>query len=272
MRGLTTESDREEIKMQMGREGLHLVCGQETWVAEDQSKERWDSGELFLNCGGMAKRKHEGVCFFVSSETAKMFERGGRRLVKCGPRLATIRLQLRGGAEVCVINARAPDSGQSEEKRNAFQRQLERAMQAGKAKGVVLMMGDFNAAMGVAADEQDEVMGKYGPLHTNDAGRASKMFAAARGMVDLASMREQKFYGTWVHPRSKKWHQLDRIFMRKCQSYMVNRCYNAEILKPSDHFSVRINLTISTPPKIPNTVRQKMNGEGSKVVLCEVSR
>jgi hypothetical protein len=90
------------------------------------------------------------------------------------------------------------------------------------------------------------------------------MLAAAHGMVDLASMREQKFYGTWVHPGSKKWHQLGRIFMRKCQSYMINKCFNAEMLKPSDHFSVRINLTISTPPKIPNTVRQKMNGRDLK--------
>jgi hypothetical protein len=60
VRGLTTESDREEIKLQMGRQGTHVVCGQETWMQDDKAMERWDSGELFINCGGQKKGKHEG--------------------------------------------------------------------------------------------------------------------------------------------------------------------------------------------------------------------
>jgi hypothetical protein len=94
VRGLTTESDREEIKLQMGRQGMHVVCGQEKWMQDDKAIERWGSGELFINCGGQLKGKHEGVCFFLSKAAAKMFERGGRRLKKCCSRLATMRLTI----------------------------------------------------------------------------------------------------------------------------------------------------------------------------------
>jgi hypothetical protein len=57
MRGLTSESDREEIRLQMERQHIDLVCGQETWMNTDKSVQRWDTGELFLNCGGQKTRR-----------------------------------------------------------------------------------------------------------------------------------------------------------------------------------------------------------------------
>ena len=105
VRGLTTEFDREEIKLQMGRQGMHVVCGQETWMQDDKAMKRWDSGELFINCGGQKKGKHEGVCFFLSKVAAKMFERGGRRLKKCCSRLATMRLQMHEGRVSAPISS-----------------------------------------------------------------------------------------------------------------------------------------------------------------------
>ena len=260
MRGLTTEADREEIRLQMERQGIHLICGQETWLRADQSQQRWDTEELFLNCGGTNTKKHDGVCFFLSPVAAKMFERGGRRLVKYCSRLATIRLQMKGGGDLYVINAHAPDSGKNSATREAFQRRLERALRATKTKDVLLLMGDFNASMGIADDDSgDGVLGMHGISHVNKAGQELEMLAAAHGLKDLVSQEEQAFYGTWMHPQSKKWHQLDKIFMRGSQSHMVNKCTNGEMLKVSDHYSVRLNVTLTALPKPPITSRQKNN-------------
>jgi len=88
-------------------------------------------------------------------------------------------------------------------------------------------MGDFNAAVGTADDDGDEVSGEHGISHVNAAGKELKMLATVHGLQDLVTLEEQSFYGTWVHPQSKMWHQLDRIFMRKRQRYMVNKCRNA---------------------------------------------
>ena len=260
MRGLTTESDREEIKLQMERQGIHLVCGQETWVHRDTSMQRWDTGELFINCGGQDKRKHEGVCFFLSKEMATMYERGGRQIHKYCSRLATIRLQLRGGKDIYVVNVHAPDSGQSAAKRDAFRQKFERALRAAKTTDVLVVMGDFNASTGIANDEAcSEVCGDYGIEHVNEAGTHLKMTAEIHHLRELNTFQEQAFYGTWVHPQSLKWHQLDKVFMRESQRYMVNKCVNGEMLKVSDHFSIRLNLTIASPPRPPFSARQKMN-------------
>jgi endonuclease/exonuclease/phosphatase family metal-dependent hydrolase len=166
-------------------------------------------------------------------------------------RLSPLRLKLKGGKDIYIINGHAPDSGQTVAKRQAFQQKLERALRAAGSNDVLILMGDFNAAAGTADDDGDEVSGEHGTSHVNAAGKELKMLATAHGLQDLVTMEEQSFYGTWVHPQSKTWHQLDRIFMRKSQRHMVNKCRNAEMLKVSVHFSVRLNLTISPPPQTP---------------------
>jgi hypothetical protein len=197
VRGLTTEYDREEIKLQMGRQGIHVVCGQETWMQDDKAMERWDSGELFINCGGQKKGKHEGVCFFLSKAAATMFEQGGRRLKKCCSRLATMRLQIHEGRDLYFVNAHAPDSGQSTAKKETFQRRLEAALDTEKHSDVLALTGDFNASTGIAEDANDEECGEFGIPHVNDAGRSLKMAAAMYQLRDLLTFEEQKFYGTW---------------------------------------------------------------------------
>ena len=262
MRGLKTESDREEIRMQMVRQGIHVICGQETWIPQDQSKQRWETGELFINVGGQDKYKHEGVCFFLSSTAVDMFEQGGQQLKTYGPRLATIRLKMKIGGDLYIVNAHAPDSGQTEAKRSAFQRKFEQSLRAAKRNDVLMVMGDFNASTGTAdeADEgEDDVRGTFGIQHINKAGKELNMTAGMFGLQDLLTFQQQPFYGSWMHMQSKRWHQLDKIYMRKCQRHMVNKCTNAEMLTDSDHFSVRLNLTIRKQTKPTFTERQKMN-------------
>ena len=87
-------------------------------------------------------------------------------------RLATIRLQMKGGGDLYVINAHAPDSGKNSATREAFQRRLERALRATKTKDVLLLMEDFNASMGIADDDSgDGVLGIHGISHVNKAGQ-----------------------------------------------------------------------------------------------------
>ena len=87
-RGMTTEGEREEVRVQMQRQGIHLICGQESWCRNDTSQGRWETGELFINCGGEKNsKKHDGVCFFLSKDMSKMFEKSGREVKKYCSRL-----------------------------------------------------------------------------------------------------------------------------------------------------------------------------------------
>ena len=171
-------------------------------------------------------------------------------------RLATLRLPLSKDRQLYVVNVHYPDSGQTQKSRDEFQARFEKALQGVRRNETMIVMGDFNASMGVGTSEEDEVCGDYGLTHVNKAGRLLKNTACAYELQDLTSHHEQPFYGTWVHPRSKKWHQLDRVFMKKSDRHMVKKCVNAEMVTDSDHYSVRLSLIMDRPKRMVKTTRQ----------------
>ena len=94
--------------------------------------------------------------------------------------------------------------------------------------------------------------------------RPLKATAAMHGLVDLASMEEQKFYWTWMHARSKKWYQLDHMFVRQDDAHKVHKCINAEVVVDSDHYSVRARARYQKPRRGTKTVRRnRMNKDFS---------
>ena len=256
--GLRKESDHEELSLMMKRQNIDMMCGQEAWLADTKS-ERWDTGEVLINFGkdfGTDDRgetieggRSEGVCFLLNKKMAAVFEKGGKRAKKYCPRLATMRLPVSPHEQLYIVNAHYPDSGQPKARRAAFQRRLESALAACKQGETLVLAGDFNAAMGTA--EGDTVVGEYGLDHVNEAGRQLHLTASMYDLVDLVSQQEQLFYGTWVHCRSKKWHQLDRIFMRSMDLCKVHKCINAPMLVDSDHFSVRVHARCDKPAPPP---------------------
>ena len=178
-RGLTTEADQEGVAYTMERQNIDIICGQETWLA-DTTKERWDTGELMINFGKdfgkdatgnvNTKGRAEGVCFILNKKMAKAFEEGGKRVKKYCSRLASMRIPL-SNQTLYIINAYAPDSGQSKAKREGFQRRLECALANCKADETLVLAGDFNGSMGVAENQSDGVSGTCGLPHKNEAGR-----------------------------------------------------------------------------------------------------
>jgi hypothetical protein len=95
------------------------------------------------------KGRAEGVCFILNKKMAVAFEEGGKRVKKYCSCLASIRMPL-SNQNLYIINACAPDSGQTKAKREGFQRRLECALADCKAGETLILAGDFNASMGVA--------------------------------------------------------------------------------------------------------------------------
>ena len=250
----------------MERASIDVVCGQETWTS-DLKSERWDTGEVFINFGkdfgDKTTGRSEGVCFVLNKRVAAAFEKGGKKTKKYCPRLATIRMPVSRHEQIYIVNAHAPDSGQPKARREAFQRRLDEALADCKEGETMVLAGDFNAAMGTAGEndgDDDGVVGPHGAgiAHQNEAGRALKVTAATYGLVDLVSFQKQKFDGTWMHGRSKQWHQSDKIFMRASDRSKVQKCRNAEMLVDSDHFSIRLHARCTKPPPPLKTTRQKV--------------
>ena len=49
--GLRDEEKIEEMILQMRRQCINIVCGQESGLANEFAVKRWDTGEMLISCG-----------------------------------------------------------------------------------------------------------------------------------------------------------------------------------------------------------------------------
>jgi hypothetical protein len=141
-----------------------------------------------------------------------------------------------------------------------------------KHEDVMVMIGDFNASMGVQTEVADVVLGTNGLPHQNKAGGDLKVLAGLHDMRDLISRQTQKFYGTWHCMGSNLPHQLDNAFMQNRHLATVKKCVNATPLVNTDHASTRLHLKIEKAPSPPRTVRQELAHAGVAEWLHDCAR
>jgi exonuclease III len=241
----------------MQRQKIDIVCGQEG-RRPTSALQRWDSNELLI-CGkpdpptAGNNRQKDGNFFILNEAWTSAWMQGGKQVQRLGPRLITIRIPLKGGLHLYLINAHAYDKRPGNEaSRRAFDRRLHLALSRKKHDDIMVLAGDFNASLGVAAaGTRDSVRGNHGIAHVDLPGRELAATAALHGLVDLTSQQPQHMPATFFDHRSQLPKQLDRIFVDSRHLPLVNKCVIASMIVDSDHESVRLNIQLRKPPPPP---------------------
>ena len=108
----------------------------------------------------------------------------------------------------------------------------------------ILVGGDFNARIGRRVDDSwDDVRGRFMSGDQNENGALLLEFCQQNGFFICNTMFQKRRYGTWQHPRSKRWHALDYILISQREKKTVIDCkvdYNIEC--GSDHSVLRTNI------------------------------
>ena len=189
--GSLSEDKREEVSRQMRRQKIGIVFGQEGRRPK-ATIERWDTGELLIAFGDCKKNnangmKKDGNFFVLDDKWKQAFIRGGKQKKRYSPRLVSIRLPLRQGKYLHLLNAHFPDQGQKRATITAFRELFQTAMGEMKQEDVNIVGGDFNSSMGVGQEQEDGVCGPHGITHQDEAGRYLTATAAMYNMVDLVT-------------------------------------------------------------------------------------
>ena len=77
-------------------------------------------------------------------------------------------------------------------------------------KKVIVGIGSL---AGECATEHAGAVGPFGLKHMNAAGRRLRTYMEVHELTSLASHFRKPWYGTWLHPCSKKLHQLDHMIV-----------------------------------------------------------
>ena len=130
-----------------------------------------------------------------------------------------------------LISVYAPTLSASPEAKDEFYENLSSTLSNIPSTEHLFLLGDFNARVGADNDSWPSCLGHFGVGKMNDNGQR---------LLELCSFHElcvtNSFFRTkpqhkfsWQHPRSKHWHQLDLILVRRAaiKNVLLTRSYHS---------------------------------------------
>ena len=83
-----------------------------------------------------------------------------------------------------------------------------------KREGDILIVGsDCNSSIGCNSETDNGPLGKFGLSHMNASGLRFVSFLAMHQLKAATTWFKKKSYATWIHPRSKRPHQIDHFLV-----------------------------------------------------------
>ena len=114
-----------------------------------------------------------------------------------------------------------------------------------------MVLGDFNARVGVLKSDEEEwrgVVGKHGLDERNEVGEDFLQFCALNQLTVMNTWFQKRdiYYGTWMHPATKWFHMIDLVVMRAAQRVC---CKDVQVMRGAncwtDHKLVRAKLVVN---------------------------
>ena len=244
---------------------------QETWRLGDTELRDPEKGCIIINHAPserICRRGALGVAIVLSPAAVKAWEKGGNKILYFGPRIVAVRLvledALRKPIKFLIASGYAPHSGRPQEEKDDFADNLQQCFDACGKDEIPVIALDTNASLGVRSKldtdgvGKDKVRGRFGEQHENSAGRDLHALLGVNELCAASTFFQKRDYATWIHPASRKGHQLDHIIVRQQD---MKRVRDAGFIGwqgvDSDHRAVGIRLALARnlkrkPSKEPN--------------------
>ncbi|XP_046863334.1 craniofacial development protein 2-like [Xenia sp. Carnegie-2017] len=164
----------------------------ETRLEDETQLEEVGGGYAFY-CIGKPENapKHSGVGFAIRTQLA-------RRLKECN---------------ATIVSAYAPTMANPDEVMEAFYEELNQLLSSVDRRDKLIILGDFNARVGVDYTIWPNILGRHGAgkCNSNDLMLLSLCAQHELTITNTLFQQADKLKNTWMHPRSKQWHMLDYL-------------------------------------------------------------
>ncbi len=249
------------IATELKRYDIDIVALSETRFLEEGSLTE-EGGYTFLWKGYPQGGPHQhGVGFAIKNE---LLARLPETPVGINERLMTLRIPLAKCRHATLISAYAPTLVANDEVKDIFYQALDAAIAKIPRNEKLILLGDFNARVGKDHDVWDGVIGRHGVGRINDNGLRLLTLCAEHNLVITNTLFQQrdKYKTSWMHPRSKHWHLIDYIIVRKVDQndVQITRAMRGANCW-TDHRLIRSTLKLSIRPPVRHrsTAIKKLN-------------
>lgn len=176
----------------------------------------------------------------------------------------TLRLPLTHDKHCTIISAYAPTLYSDDDVKNRFYNMLDQTVSRIDKRDKLVLMGDFNARVGSDFQLWEGVLGRQGVGKMNSNGLRLLTLCTEHNLTITNSLFQlpNKYKTSWMHPRSKQWHLIDYVIVRRTS---ISEVKITRAMRGAD-FSTDHRMILS---KISLTIRPKTRINGStKKVNC----
>ncbi|KAL8594800.1 hypothetical protein ACOMHN_047517 [Nucella lapillus] len=171
----------------------------------------------------------------------------------------TLRLPLSENAYATMISIYALTMTNQDENKEAFYQQLDEVVRRVPADDKLIILGDLNARIGSNHTTWESIIGQHGIGHENSNGKLLLSLCSQHNLsiTNTFFQLNDAYKTTWMHPRSKHWHQIDFIICRRrdLHEFHITRVMRGAECS-TDHHLLRSKVNLQ--------VRRKRRPQGKK--------
>nr|VZI45682.1 unnamed protein product [Spirometra erinaceieuropaei] len=261
------------VARELARFKVDIAALSQIRFSEQGQLEEVSAGYTFFYSGRpKAERRDTGIAFVIRNDIV------GR--LPCLPqgindRLMSLRLPLRGGGKFAtIISAYAPPMTNPDGVRDKFYEDLHALLATVSKADKLIVLGDFNARVVTDHAAWRSVLGPHGLRGSNDNGLLLIRTCAEHPLILTKTFfcLPEREKATCRHPRSRQWHLLDYVLVRRQDQrdvlvtkaiagadgwtdhrLVISKCVFANSIA-GDHKRIFLSLPPTTPPPpLPRT-------------------
>lgn len=148
-----------------------------------------------------------------------------------------------------IIQAYAPTEQEDEFKHESFYNNLSQAIISNYSKNIIILMGDFNAQVGIKQCKEEYVLGNFGYGKRSKNGQRLVEFLLEHNLTLLNSIfkKNKSNKWTWISPGGNHRNEIDYIISSH-PNLFTNTAVISKLNFNTDHRMVRASLK-TIPPK-----------------------
>ncbi|BHF73456.1 hypothetical protein SprV_0401653700 [Sparganum proliferum] len=203
------------VARELARYKVDIAALSETRFSEQGQLEEVGAGYTFFWSGRpRTERRDAGVTFAIRNDIV-----GRLPCLSQGidDRLMSLRLPLWGGKFATIISAYAPPMTSSDAAKDKFYEDLHALLATVSKADKLVVLGDFNARVGTDHTAWRGVLGPHGLRGSKDNGLLLLRTCAEHRLIltNTFFCLPEREKATWRHPRSRQWHLLDYVLVRR---------------------------------------------------------
>ncbi|BHF58664.1 hypothetical protein SprV_0100161800 [Sparganum proliferum] len=203
------------VAQELARYEVDIAVLSGTRFSEQGQLEKVGAGYTFLWSGRpRAERRDAGVAFAIRNDIVER--------LPCLPqgindRLMSLRLPLRGGKFATIISAYTPPMTSPSAARDKFYEDLHAILATVSKMDKLIVLGDFNARVDTDHTAWSGVLGPHCLRGSNDNGLLLLRTCTEHRLIltNTFFCLPEREKATWRHPRSRQWHLLDYVLVRR---------------------------------------------------------